>query len=344
MNGTLQLEAIESLDDIFERNGIDYWLFGGWAVDFHAGRMTRDHADIDVAIWRTDAVIAARWLVRHGWAHAPGAEQDGYTTYTRDDVQVDLAFLARGEDGTVYTPLKSGRGVWPPGSFGSDVRRLAGRRARVVTVASLIADKSQLRDDPISATKDAADVGGASLRRNVTRPRLTRGVSVEAGPPLLRLASDRRARMVGRRSQTSLPPSQAADPPQPRGSCSPTAHRPPLSCRSRCLSSPAAGRIQSCRSSLRSLDTPREASARAQGWRRPLGGGAVRPIRLGASPQLAQSQSRRFGPNAVTLRGTDAPAMRRGVLQATPKWVEARRRQRFAIGPPRVDRRTRQTT
>lgn len=114
MNGTLDLEAIESLDAIFEQNGIDYWLFGGWAVDFHAGRMTRDHADIDIAIWRTDAAKVARWLVRSGWAHAPGGEQDGYTTYTRDDVHVDLTFLARDEDGTVYTPLQSGRGDWPP--------------------------------------------------------------------------------------------------------------------------------------------------------------------------------------------------------------------------------------
>jgi hypothetical protein len=158
MNGTLQLEAIESIDATFEQNGMDYWLFGGWAVDFHAGRMTRDHADIDIAIWRTDADTVAQSLVRDGWTHAPGAEQDGYTTYTRDGVHVDLAFLARDEDGAVYTPLKSGRGDWPPDSFGSDVRRLAGTRARVVTVASLIADKSQLRDDPITANKDAADL------------------------------------------------------------------------------------------------------------------------------------------------------------------------------------------
>jgi hypothetical protein len=78
--------------------------------------------------------------------------------YTRDGVHVDLAFLARDEEGTVYTRLQSGRGDWPPGSFGSDVRRLAGIRASVVTVASLIADKSQVRDDPTSATKDGADV------------------------------------------------------------------------------------------------------------------------------------------------------------------------------------------
>ena len=90
--------------------------------------------------------------------HARGAEHDGYTTYTRDGVDVDLAFLARDEDGTVYTPLASGRGDWPAGSFGPDVRRLSQAQARVVTAASLIADKSQPRADPIATAKDAADV------------------------------------------------------------------------------------------------------------------------------------------------------------------------------------------
>jgi hypothetical protein len=28
---------------------IAYWLFGGWAVDFHAGQVTREHGDIDIA-------------------------------------------------------------------------------------------------------------------------------------------------------------------------------------------------------------------------------------------------------------------------------------------------------
>ena len=158
MNQKPALAAIGSLDAMFDRDGIEYWLFGGWAVDFHAGRMTRDHADIDIAIWRTDAEAVARLLVNHGWAHAPDAEQDGYTTYTRAGVHVDLAFLARDEDGTVYTPLIAGRGDWPLGSFGSDVRALARTRARVVTVASLIADKSQVRDDQITAIKDAADL------------------------------------------------------------------------------------------------------------------------------------------------------------------------------------------
>lgn len=158
MDGTVGLEAIESIRVALEREAIDYWLFGGWAVDFHVGRLTRDHADIDIAIWHEDLQRVARLLTRDGWEYAGGAEQDGYTTYTRDGVDVDLAFLARDEDGTVYTPLASGRGDWPAGSFGSDVRRLSRTEARVVTAASLIEDKSQIRDDPIATAKDAADI------------------------------------------------------------------------------------------------------------------------------------------------------------------------------------------
>jgi hypothetical protein len=33
---------------------LDYWVFGGWAVDLYAGRVTRPHSDIDVAIWYED--------------------------------------------------------------------------------------------------------------------------------------------------------------------------------------------------------------------------------------------------------------------------------------------------
>ena len=143
---------------MFERSRIEYWIFGGWAVDFHAGRLTRDHADIDIAIWQTDVGLVHSLLVADGWAHLPDPEHDGFTTYRRDGLDLDLAFLAHGEHDTAYTPLESGRGDWPPDSFGSDIRELAGTRAHVVSLSSLVADKSQLRDDPVTREKDASDV------------------------------------------------------------------------------------------------------------------------------------------------------------------------------------------
>ncbi|GJG88889.1 hypothetical protein tb265_40700 [Gemmatimonadetes bacterium T265] len=49
-----QLATVAALDALLAGHGISYWLFGGWAVDFHAGRVTREHADIDIAVWAVD--------------------------------------------------------------------------------------------------------------------------------------------------------------------------------------------------------------------------------------------------------------------------------------------------
>jgi hypothetical protein len=69
-----------------------------------------------------------------------------------------LAFLASDEAGTVYTPLAEGRGDWPASSFGDGRAELAGVSALVVSLTSLIEDKSGTRCDPVTAEKDLADV------------------------------------------------------------------------------------------------------------------------------------------------------------------------------------------
>jgi hypothetical protein len=49
-----QLAAVDRIHELLEGAGIEYWLFGGWAVDFHAGSVTRAHVDVDVAVWAHD--------------------------------------------------------------------------------------------------------------------------------------------------------------------------------------------------------------------------------------------------------------------------------------------------
>jgi hypothetical protein len=38
---------------------------GGWAIDLFLGRQTREHADVDLCVFRDDAARLHRWL--HGW-------------------------------------------------------------------------------------------------------------------------------------------------------------------------------------------------------------------------------------------------------------------------------------
>jgi hypothetical protein len=153
-----QLRTIGWLDALLADRGIDYWLFGGWAVDFHAGRVSRDHADVDVAVWSRDLDRVRALLETAGWSHAPDPGEDGYTGYQRAGIRIEIAFLARDEAGTVHTPLAQGRGDWPAGSFGDDRAVVHGVAARVVGLASLVEDKSGPRLDPAVAVKDRADL------------------------------------------------------------------------------------------------------------------------------------------------------------------------------------------
>jgi hypothetical protein len=115
-------------------------------VDFHAGEVTRQHDDLDVAVWSHDGECVRELLTTAGWRHTPA---EGYSVYERGDVRLEVTFRDHGE--------------WPPNSFEHDVAEVAGVHARVVSLSSLRADKSVVRDDASVAAKDRAD--SATLRR-----------------------------------------------------------------------------------------------------------------------------------------------------------------------------------
>jgi hypothetical protein len=158
LNSSDQLAALAELDHLLQSQGIAYWLFGGWAVDFHAGRVTRAHGDIDIAVWYDDRTRLAALFESQGWKHSPRADEDGYTGYERGVVGLEVAFLACDDRGRVYTPLRDGRGEWPNETFGEDVVELMGVKARVIGLRALVADKSVVREDPATAAKDRADL------------------------------------------------------------------------------------------------------------------------------------------------------------------------------------------
>lgn len=157
-----QLAALARVHGLLVQNGIEYWLFGGWAVDFHAGSVTRQHDDIDIAVWLTDHRRITALLEADGWKHAPEDEEDGYTGYEQGAVRLELAFLARGEDGRAYTPLREGRAAWPDNAFGNDVAELGGVCARIISLRALKTDKSEAHDDSAVAAKDRADLATLS--------------------------------------------------------------------------------------------------------------------------------------------------------------------------------------
>jgi hypothetical protein len=86
-----QLAALARVHEGLIRRRIAYWLFGGWAVDFHAGSVTRPHEDLDLAVRSKDHDLIRALLVERGWKHAPEEGEDGYTVYERGPVRLELA-------------------------------------------------------------------------------------------------------------------------------------------------------------------------------------------------------------------------------------------------------------
>ena len=162
-----QLAALARVVAAFELAGIDYCLFGGWAVDFHAGRITRDHDDIDVTVWLDDLPEISELLEADGWQHAPEPDEDGGTGYERDSVRLELTYLVRADDGAAYIPLRGGRAEWPTEALPPVTAALAGVRASVIPIRPLARGKSHIRDDPDDAAKDRADTAVlAGLKRS----------------------------------------------------------------------------------------------------------------------------------------------------------------------------------
>jgi hypothetical protein len=125
----------------FIDQAIPHWLFGGWAVDFHVGRLTRHHDDIDIAVLAADSSRVHTLLSQWGWDVID--EADGYRTYQRRDVHVDVAWVENDDP------------EWPPHAFEHDTLELRGHHMNVISRRALLADKSEALVDP---AKDASDV------------------------------------------------------------------------------------------------------------------------------------------------------------------------------------------
>ena len=155
-----QLAAIAGLDAALTAAGIDYWLFGGWAVDFWVGSVTRRHEDVDAFAWRSDSDAIEAALETAGWQHVPKDTDDLGTRYLLGNAEVEFTFLEPDEDGRAIIPLPEGPVALP--ALGDERPDLSGVAARTIPLELLRAWKSAPREAPADVAKDVADVEALS--------------------------------------------------------------------------------------------------------------------------------------------------------------------------------------
>ncbi len=152
-----QLSALAEVGNILDRSGFQYWLFGGWGVDFHVGAVTREHDDIDLAVRFDEAQAIGALLEAEGWRHAPTGDEDGGIGYERGRVRLELTYLTSDDAGRVFIPLRQQSVLFSESPLGNQECDLLGVRSRVLGLALLKSGKSSARDDPDDAAKDRAD-------------------------------------------------------------------------------------------------------------------------------------------------------------------------------------------
>ena len=134
----VQLTLIEEIGTLLEQSRIRFWLRGGWALDFHLGRLTRQHADIDLVTWLRHRERIRRLLTSRGFAEVAGYPDPQLVLEKRGE-EASFLFIAR-RDGQIVVP---GYEAWPfrPGAFPNRRRSLRGVSARVVSAEELLYEK-----------------------------------------------------------------------------------------------------------------------------------------------------------------------------------------------------------
>lgn len=59
------------IKEIFESLGADFWLRGGWAIDFQLGEFTHPHEDIDITTWAIHRDEIEQALLQNNYEKAP---------------------------------------------------------------------------------------------------------------------------------------------------------------------------------------------------------------------------------------------------------------------------------
>ena len=156
-----QVRIIGDVNDALEAAGIRCWLFGGWGLDAHVGRQTRDHSDIEFWVEMSDAGALHTVLVRCGFEALTTQPPEESQEFERDGLRFSCAFFVRTDDGFAHPEGRWSDWRFPPGSFGDGVGKVGAHTVPVMSVEGMLAMKEQyakLRNGRPLREKDIADI------------------------------------------------------------------------------------------------------------------------------------------------------------------------------------------
>ncbi len=131
-----QALLIERLVAMMNERGITYWLHGGWGVDFHLGRVSRQHSDIDFVVELDHRQRLRMGLDAWGAGLFRADPAGGVESFDLDGIEVEVTYVTT-VDGILVTP---GYEIWPwpPETLPNDTVTFRGITARAVSAEGLL--------------------------------------------------------------------------------------------------------------------------------------------------------------------------------------------------------------
>lgn len=137
-----QIKIIDELSTISENIGAQFWLRGGWAIDFMLGKVTRPHSDIDIVTWITNREKLEFALLKAGYEQVLVGEEfrNRQSDFVKNDVVVTIVYLTYDVNGNL---IMNGlpEWVWRDASLLPRSFQLHALKAKVLHPKQLLEEK-----------------------------------------------------------------------------------------------------------------------------------------------------------------------------------------------------------
>jgi hypothetical protein len=161
-----QLKVLTEISAISEIIGIEFWLRGGWAIDFLFGKITRPHDDIDLITWIQNRERLEDELLKAGYEKIAVKEEfrDRQSDFRKDSVEITLGYISRSDDGNL---IMNGlpEWIWRPDSLPPKPFILSDISAKVLNPKQLLDEKEVYKQ--IGRTPRQKDAEGKKILQQI---------------------------------------------------------------------------------------------------------------------------------------------------------------------------------
>lgn len=164
-----QLDILRELNRIFTRIEGQFWLRGGWAIDFLLGEITRPHEDLDLVTWIDQREALEKSLLDAGYERFPVSGRQ--TDFKKGNVDIQFLYLTHSEDGQLI-PNGLPEWVWRPDALQSERHHLGGMEIRVLSPEQLLEEKEVY--EQIGRTPRPKDLNSKEVLKRIIARRQVR--------------------------------------------------------------------------------------------------------------------------------------------------------------------------